>query len=331
MKEEFLSFGSQGIALTLIYSSSKLTMLLSSESNIDIHREYREIIRNVIAGGAQNETELPIFSLRSILATTSNFSQANKLGEGGFDHVYKGILPKNQEVAILSKKFGQGYKEFTNELKLIAKLQLTNLVRLLGCYIEEEELILIYEYMPNRSLDKFVFGVLYIHKHSRLKIIHRDLKASNALLDAEMNPKISDLRMAKIFDMNQTEANTNRVVGMYDYMFPEYACYDHFSEKLDVFSSWKLWKEGKGVEVINASMRETCLSHEALRCIHVAFLCVQEAPADPPAMSSIVHLLVNEATPIPLFKELAYSMETTFGDVSSSPSNGVTITIPESR
>ncbi|XP_024156021.1 G-type lectin S-receptor-like serine/threonine-protein kinase B120 [Rosa chinensis] len=202
-----------------------------------MYREYSEIIRNVSAGGAQNETELPIFRLRSILAAINNFYEANKLGEGGFGPVYKGILPENQEVAIkrLSKKSGQGYKEFMNELKLIAKLQHTNLVRLLGCCIEEEELILIYEYMPNRSLDKFLFdpsentrldwskrfqiiegiaqGVLYIHKHSILKIIHRDLKASNVLLDGEMNPKISDFGMAKIFDMNQTEANTNRVVG----------------------------------------------------------------------------------------------------------------------
>ncbi|PRQ34237.1 putative protein kinase RLK-Pelle-DLSV family [Rosa chinensis] len=130
-----------------------------------------------------------------------------------------------------------------NELKLIAKLQHTNLVKLLGCCIAEEELIiLIYEYMPTRSLDKFFHsssfvqsdpsentrldwskhfqiiegiaqGVLYIHKHSRLKIIHRDLKASNVLLDGEMNPKISDFEMAKIFDMNQIKANTNRVVG----------------------------------------------------------------------------------------------------------------------
>nr|XP_011461960.1 PREDICTED: putative G-type lectin S-receptor-like serine/threonine-protein kinase At1g61610 [Fragaria vesca subsp. vesca] len=115
----------------------------------------------VTAGGGKNDTELPLFSLRSILAATNNFSEGNKLGEGGFGPVYKGILPENQEaVAIkrLSKKSGQGHHEFMNELKLIANLQHTNLARLLGCCMEEDELILIYEYMPNRSLDKFLFG-----------------------------------------------------------------------------------------------------------------------------------------------------------------------------
>ncbi|KAK9924632.1 hypothetical protein M0R45_032990 [Rubus argutus] len=263
-------------------------------------REYSEIIRNGIAGGGENDIELPLFSLKSILAATNNFSEANKLGEGGFGPVYKGILHVH-EVAMkrLSKKSGQGHQEFMNELKLIANLQHTNLVRLLGCCVEDEEQILVYEYMPNRSLDKFLFdpsentkldwdrrfhiiegiaqGVLYIHKYSRLKIIHRDLKASNVLLDEAMNPKISDFGMAKIFEINQTEANTNRIVGTYGYMSPEYARYGHFSEKSDVFSfgvllleiisgkknasfyhyehsltlagwAWKLWKEGRGME-----------------------------------------------------------------------------------
>ncbi|XP_062009535.1 G-type lectin S-receptor-like serine/threonine-protein kinase At2g19130 isoform X2 [Rosa rugosa] len=220
-------------------------------------RKYDETISNV---GAKNDAELPVYSLKSILVATNNFSETNKLGEGGFGPVYKGILTESQEVAIkrLSKKSGQGHQEFMNELKLIAKLQHTNLVRLLGCCIEEGEMILIYEYMPNRSLDKFLFdaseltnldwdkrfqiiegvaqGVLYIHKYSRLKIIHRDLKASNVLLDETMKPKISDFGMARIFGINQTEANTNRVVGTYGYMAPEYGLYGQFSEKSDVFS-----------------------------------------------------------------------------------------------
>ncbi|PRQ37167.1 putative protein kinase RLK-Pelle-DLSV family [Rosa chinensis] len=354
-------------------------------------RAYSENIRNFSAGDEKNDTELPVLSLRSILAATNNFSEANKLGEGGFGPVYKGILKENQEVAIkrLSKKSGQGYQEFMNELKVIAKLQHNNLVRLLGCCIEKEEMILIYEYMTNRSLDKFLFdprentkldwgkrfriiegtaqGVLYIHKHSRLKIIHRDLKVSNVLLDEEMNPKISDFGMAKIFEINQTEASTNRVVGTYGYMSPEYARYGHFSEKLDVFSfgvllleivsgrknsafyhlehpltlagwAWKLWKEGRGMEVIDASVRETCMPNEALRCIHVALLCVQEDPVDRPTMSSVIHMLANEATSLPLFKEPAFSTHSNYKAVcSSSPSssifsnNLVTISIPQGR
>ncbi|XP_061993787.1 probable receptor-like protein kinase At1g11050 [Rosa rugosa] len=323
-------------------------------------RAYSENIRNFSAGNGKNDTELPVSSLRSILAATNNFSEANKLGEGGFGPVYKGILKENQEVAIkrLSKKSGQGYQEFMNELKLIAKLQHNNLVRLLGCCIEKEEMILIYEYMTNRSLDKFLFDPRENTKldwGKRFQIIE------------EMNPKISDFGMAKIFEINQTEASTNRVVGTYGYMSPEYARYGHFSEKLDVFSfgvllleivsgrknsafyhlehpltlagwAWKLWKEGRGMEVIDASVRETCLPHEALRCIHVALLCVQEDPVDRPTMSSVIHMLANEATSLPLFKEPAFSTHSNYKAVcSSSPSssifsnNLVTISIPEGR
>ncbi|KAB2610569.1 receptor-like serine/threonine-protein kinase SD1-8 [Pyrus ussuriensis x Pyrus communis] len=344
------------------------------------------------AGAGKNDTELPVFGLKRILAATDNFSEANKLGEGGFGPVYKGILPENQDVAIkrLSKKSGQGHQEFLNELELIAKLQHTNLVRLLGCCIEEEELLLIYEYMPNRSLDKLLFdpcekteldwgkrfriiegiaqGVLYIHKYSRLKIIHRDLKASNVLLDGSMNPKISDFGMAKIFEIHQTEANTNRVVGTYGYMSPEYARYGHFSEKLDVFSfgvllleivsgkkntafyhfehsptlagwAWELWEGGRGMEVIDESVRETCRPNEALRCIHVGFLCVQEAPDDRPTMSSVIHMLQgNEATPLPPSKELAFSTHRNLRAISCSPPtpanfscNSVTISMLQAR
>ncbi|XP_062024301.1 probable receptor-like protein kinase At1g11050 isoform X2 [Rosa rugosa] len=323
-------------------------------------RAYSENIRNVSAGGGKNDIELPVLSLRSILAATNNFSEANKLGEGGFGPVYKGILNENLEVAIkrLSKKSGQGYQEFMNELKLIAKLQHNNLVRLLGCCIEKEEMILIYEYMPNRSLDKFLFDPRENTKLDWGKRFH--------IIEA-MNPKISDFGMAKIFEINQTEANTNRVVGTYGYMSPEYARYGHFSEKLDVFSFgvllleivsgrrnfafyhlehpltlagwvWKLWNEGRGLEVIDASVRETCLPHEALRCIHVALLCVQEDPVDRPTMSSVVHMLANEATSLPLFKEPAFSTHSNYKAIcSSSPSssifsnNLVTISVPEGR
>ncbi|KAM1491996.1 hypothetical protein ACFXTH_024063 [Malus domestica] len=376
--------------LTIIFGYLLWKKTLRDEGSVG--RSISEAIRNFSLRGGKNDPELPLFSLRSLAAATNNFSEANKLGEGGFGPVYKGILIANEEVAIkrLSKKSGQGHQEFMNELKLIAKLQHTNLVRLLGCCIEDEEMILIYEYMPNRSLDKFLFdssertkldwrtrfriiegvaqGVLYIHKYSRLKIIHRDLKASNVLLDETMKPKISDFGMAKIFGMDQTEANTNRVVGTYGYMSPEYALYGHFSEKLDVFSfgvllleivsgkrnsafhrfedpltlagwAWRLWKEGREIEVIDELLRETCQLDEDLRCIHVGLLCVQEAPADRPSMSSVICMLHNnEATSLPPFKEPAFSIHKSACAVGSSPqssarfsNNELTVSLPEGR
>ncbi|XP_030928870.1 G-type lectin S-receptor-like serine/threonine-protein kinase At4g27290 isoform X3 [Quercus lobata] len=189
--------------------------------------------------GRKEDIELPIFDLTAIANATDNFSNNNKLGEGGFGSVYKGTLLEGEEIAVkrLSKNSGQGMFEFKNEVILIAKLQHRNLVRLLGYCIEENEKMLIYEYMPNKSLDSLIFdqtksklldwhmriniiagvarGLLYLHQDSRLRIIHRDLKASNILLDNDMNPKISDFGLAKSFGGDQGDAETNRIIGTY--------------------------------------------------------------------------------------------------------------------
>ncbi|XP_065629357.1 G-type lectin S-receptor-like serine/threonine-protein kinase At4g27290 [Quercus suber] len=210
--------------------------------------------------GQSEDMEVTFFTLATIATATDNFSSNNKLGEGGFGLVYKGTLVDGKEIAVkrLSRSSGQGLNEFKNEVILIAKLQHRNLVRLLGYCIEGDEKILIYEYMLNGSLDSFIFdqtrakvlgwsmrfdiihgiarGLLYLHEDSRLRIIHRDLKASNVLLDSKMIPKISDFGMARIVGGDQTEGNTRRVVGTYGYMAPEYAINGIFSVKSDVFS-----------------------------------------------------------------------------------------------
>lgn len=206
-----------------------------------------------------DEFELPLIELEAVVKATENFSNCNELGRGGFGIVYKGMLD-GQEVAVkrLSKTSLQGIDEFMNEVRLIARLQHINLVRILGCCIEAGEKILIYEYLENSSLDYFLFGkkrssnlnwkdrfaitngvargLLYLHQDSRFRIIHRDLKPGNILLDKYMIPKISDFGMARIFARDETQVRTDNAVGTYGYMSPEYAMYGVISEKTDVFS-----------------------------------------------------------------------------------------------
>ncbi|CAL5411066.1 unnamed protein product [Camellia sinensis] len=267
-------------------------------------------------------SELPIIDLDKILVATDNFSTTNKLGEGGFGPVYK--LEDGRQVAVkrLSRHSRQGVEEFKNEIVLISKLQHRNLVRLLGCCIEGEEKLLVYEYMTNRSLDTFLFdatkrvmldwakrfhiiqgiarGILYLHRDSCLRVIHRDLKASNILLDNDMNPKISDFGLARTFRVTQELENTHRVMGTFGYMSPEYAMGGLFSEKSDVYSFGVLLLE------MVSGMRNTSFHyHEKyLNLLGYAWelhnegqasdLVDEDHVADRPTMSIVVLMLSNE-------------------------------------
>eukprot|EP00258_Populus_trichocarpa_P033646 XP_024449665.1 G-type lectin S-receptor-like serine/threonine-protein kinase At1g11330 [Populus trichocarpa] len=165
---------------------------------------------------------LKVFSAATIMAATNSFSAENKLGQGGFGPVYKGTLPDGREIAVkrLSKSSGQGLVEFKNELILIAKLQHMNLVRLVGCCIQGEEKMELLDWKKRfEIIEGIAQGLLYLHKYSRLRIIHRDLKAGNILLDENLNPKISDFGMARIFKINDLQANTNQIVGTRAYTF----------------------------------------------------------------------------------------------------------------
>ncbi|XP_028105522.1 G-type lectin S-receptor-like serine/threonine-protein kinase SD1-1 [Camellia sinensis] len=308
--------------------------------------------------------ELPIFEMVTISRATDKFCDTNKIGEGGFGPIYKGLLSTGKEIAVkrLSTTSKQGLNEFKSEMTLIAKLQYRNLVMLLGCCIHGEERMLIYEYMPNGSLDSLIFGVentrsksltwrrrldiivgiaqgvLYLHRDSRLRIIHRDLKASNVILDCGMNPKISDFGVARTFGGDRSSATTRRVVGTYGYMSPEYVIDGLFSIKSDVFSfgvmileilsgksnrrfhhpdhnfyllghAWTLWIEGKACELLDPLVEGLFSMSEVLRCIQIGLLCVQKCPKDRPTMSTVLLMLITETIVPPQPNQLGFYTE----------------------
>ncbi|CAN1139578.1 Receptor-like serine/threonine-protein kinase SD1-8 [Linum perenne] len=320
----------------------------------------------------KDDIELPLFDVASIASATNNFSSANVLGQGGFGRVYKGILKDGQEVAVkrMSKDSNQGAEEFKNEAINIAKLQHRNLVRLLGCCIQRDERMLVYEFMPNRSLDVFIFdrtqsqvldwpkryniikgiarGIVYLHQDSRLRIVHRDLKASNVLLDYEMNPKISDFGLARTFVGNESQGNTRNVVGTYGYMSPEYVIDGVYSIKSDVFSfgvmvlevvhgernrkfhhpdhelnllghAWHLHMEGRGSELMDATMGERCNQTEVLRLVHIGLLCVQKRPDDRPSMAEVAVMIDGDGE-LPEPNQPGFFTERNVTEVSTSSS-----------
>ncbi|WCJ40743.1 G-type lectin S-receptor-like serine/threonine-protein kinase CES101 [Euphorbia peplus] len=276
--------------------------------------------------------ELQFFIYESIVNATNNFSLANKLGEGGFGPVFKGKLHDDQEVAIkrLSRNSGQGMIEFKNEAMLIAKLQHKNLVRIVGCCIHKEEKILIYEYMPNKSLDFFLF----------------DSEKKHVLDWKKRLDIIEDFGMARIVGPDECQENTRRVVGTYGYMSPEYAMEGIFSTKSDVYSfgvllleivsgrknnsfynsdgdgpisligcAWELWREGRSVELIDSILGDgTCVrTGESMeRRIHVGLLCVEENPIDRPSMLDVMSMICNESHHLPPLKQPAFHKGTNF-------------------
>ncbi|WJX50865.1 hypothetical protein P8452_37113 [Trifolium repens] len=303
-----------------------------------------------------DDLDLPLFDLPTISTATNGFSKNNKIGKGGFGTVYKGKLTNDQEIAVKRRS---------------------------------REQMLIYEYMVNGSLDSFIFdntksklldwpkrfniicgiarGLLYLHQDSRLRIIHRDLKASNVLLDDSLNPKISDFGTARTFGGDHYEGNTKRIIGTYGYMAPEYAVDGLFSVKSDVFSfgillleiicgkrnrayyhtdgtlnlvgqAWSVWKENTAIELIDTNIGETFVVSEVLRCMHVSLLCVQQNPEDRPTMASVILMLGSTEMELGEPKEPGFISKNVSTESNSSTNakdcssvNEMTITLLDAR
>ncbi|WOH00793.1 hypothetical protein DCAR_0520168 [Daucus carota subsp. sativus] len=293
------------------------------------------------------ELQTGSFTLKQIRAATNNFDVANKIGEGGFGPVYKGHLLDGTVIAVkqLSKKSKQGNREFVTEIGMISALQHPNLVKLYGCCIEGDELLLVYEYLENNSLARALFGperyrlelnwstrykvcigiargLAYLHEESRLKIVHRDIKATNVLLDKDLNPKISDFGLAKLDEEDNTHIST-RIAGTFGYMAPEYAMRGYLTDKADVYSfgivaleivsgrsntsnrpkqepfyllDWanELKAEGKLMELVD-SLGSEYKGEEVMLMIHVGLLCTNVTSSERPAMSSVVSILEGRA------------------------------------
>ncbi|KAL4295825.1 hypothetical protein GQ457_12G007440 [Hibiscus cannabinus] len=264
------------------------------------------------------------FQLRALQIATNYFSELNRLGHGGFGPVYKGLMPNGQEIAVkkLALDSRQGLKQFINEVKLLLKTQHKNLVMLLGCCAEGPEKMLVYEYLPNKSLDYFIFDKSKspsLDWGTRFKIISGIARA--------IKPQISDFGLARLFPGDDTHVNTFRISGTHGYMAPEYAMHGYLSVKTDVFSygvvvleivsgrknhdnrlgsekadllnySWLLFQGRKSLDLVDPSLEEYN-PDEAAMCIQLGLLCCQQTVAERPDMNSVNLMLSSDSFTLP--------------------------------
>ncbi|KAG2691951.1 hypothetical protein I3843_08G029800 [Carya illinoinensis] len=294
------------------------------------------------------------FDFQTLKKAANNFHPDHLLGKGGFGPVYLGKLEDGRLVAVKKLSFDtsrQGESELLAEVSTIPSIQHRNLVRLLGCCDDGPQRLLVYEYLKNRSLDLILYvpeleprfqiivgiarGLQYLHEDSHFRIVHRDIKASNILLDEKFQPRIGDFGLARFFPEDQSYLSTT-FTGTIGYTAPEYAIRGELSEKADIHSfgvlvleiigsrkntdfslasemqylpeyAWKLHEGSRVLDLVDPNMREDgFVETDVLLAIHVAFLCLQNHTNLRPPMSEIVALLtckfeLDKTPPRPIF------------------------------
>jgi serine/threonine protein kinase len=288
-----------------------------------------------------------LFSYKDLKIATGDFNPTNKIGQGGFGSVYKGTLKYGKVAAIkvLSAESRQGVREFLTEIKVVSDIEHENLVKLIGCCVEDDHRILVYTYHENNDLAKTLLGrrqssiqfnwrmrrrisigiakgLAFLHEEVRPHIIHRDIKASNILLDKDFTPKISDFGLAKLIPPNTTHVST-RVAGTIGYLAPEYAMRGRLTRKADVYSfgvllveivsgrcntnsllpyeeqyilerTWRLYEQNELVELVDESLNGDFDAEEACRFLKIGLLCTQDTSKLRPSMSTVVKMLTGE-------------------------------------
>ncbi|XP_044494691.1 cysteine-rich receptor-like protein kinase 2 [Mangifera indica] len=287
---------------------------------------------------------------------TQSFDDANKLGQGGFGTVYKGVLPDGREIAVKRLFYNNKHRvaNFYNEVNIISSVEHKNLVRLLGCSASGPESLLVYEFLPNKSLDRFILdstrgtllnwekryeiivgtaeGLVYLHEESKTRIIHRDIKASNILLDSKLRAKIADFGLARSFQEDKSHIST-AIAGTLGYMAPEYLAHGQLTEKVDVYSfgvllletvtgrpnnrsktseyseslltiTWKHFQAGTVEELYDRNLTlndsdNSGAKDELLRVVQIGLLCTQESPLLRPTMSKVLQMLQKKEEHLP--------------------------------